>query len=127
MQYLRRLIESRPMLRRIPDQSLILPENSRRATERTQACRADDGSYAFIYLPGDQAVHIDLTKLSGGALTAYWYDTRNGEATRIDDFAKTASHEFTPPDASVAGWVLVLDDTAKQFPPPGQSKAKDLQ
>jgi hypothetical protein len=125
MQHLRRLIESRPMLNRIPDQSLILSEHSRRATRRIQACRAADGSYAFIYLPGDQTVEIDLAKLSGDTLTAYWYDTHTGEATRIDEFAKTASREFTPPDAGVAGWVLVLDDAANQSPPPGQSKTRD--
>lgn len=68
---------------------------------------------------------IDLAKLSGDTLTAHWYDTRTGEATHIDDFGKTASREFTPPDANVAGWVLVLDDAAIQYPPPGQSKTRD--
>ncbi|MCO6044040.1 glycoside hydrolase family 140 protein [Aeoliella sp. ICT_H6.2] len=125
MQYLRRLVESRPMLERVPDQSLILSENSRRATRRVQACRADDDSYAFVYLPGDQTVEIDLARLSGATLTAYWYDTRTGEATRIDDFDKTASREFTPPDSSVAGWVLVVDNAAMQFPPPGQATSNE--
>jgi hypothetical protein len=125
MQYVRRLIESRPMLERVPDQSLILSENSRRATRRIQACRAADGSYAFIYLPGDQTVEVDLAKLSGETLTAYWYDTRTGGATRIAVLGKTASREFTPPDASVAGWVLVVDDAAMQFPPPGKSTTTD--
>jgi hypothetical protein len=125
MQHLRRLIESRPMLKRVPDQSLIRSENSRRATRRIQACRAADGSYAFIYLPGDQTVEIDLAKLSGDTLAAHWYDTRNGGATRIDVFAKTDSREFTPPDASVAGWVLVLDDAAKKYPPPGRPETRN--
>jgi hypothetical protein len=76
-------------------------------------------------MPGDQTVEIDLAELSGDTLTAHWYDTRTGGATRIEDFAKAASREFTPPDASVAGWVLVLDDASIQSPPPGQSKTRD--
>jgi len=47
MQYLRALIESRPMLTRIPDQWLIADPMG--TADRIQACRASDGSYAFIY------------------------------------------------------------------------------
>jgi len=46
MQYLRRLMESHPMLERIPDQSLI-EENNFLSSERIQATRSND--YAFIY------------------------------------------------------------------------------
>lgn len=49
MQHLRRLIESRPQLERIPDQSLLSEVPAGRA-EHARACRDEHGSYAMIYL-----------------------------------------------------------------------------
>jgi hypothetical protein len=110
MRHLRALMESRPLLGRVPDQSLILSDVGAGAT-RVRATRASDGSYAFVYLPAGGTVRVDLTKLRGGASTARWYDPRNGSSTPIPPFPKTGSREFTAPGAVGAGndWVLVLD------------------
>jgi len=129
MQYLRYLIESRPMLQRMPDQSLIAGDNGTRAVERIDAMRASDGSYAFIYLPaGKQKVTVLTSKLSGTTLTAWWYDPRTGIAMHLNDFAKTDTREFTIPagsnDSINTDWVLVLDDAAKKYPAPGKHPAK---
>ncbi len=124
VQYLRYLIESRPQLLREPDQSMIAGEVSNRATERVEAMRASDGSYAFVLFQG-KPLNIRTDKLSGTKLTAWWYDPRTGKAQKIDDFAKSESREFTPPAAQEGqgnDWVLVLDDAAKNFPPPGQKR-----
>lgn len=121
MRYLRRLIESRPMLTRIPDQSLIVGENSDRATQRIQACRGADGSYALVYAPAGRAVTVDVTKLSGQRLVAWQYDPRTGTATELDSFGKEESREFAPPDDAVGGWVLVLDDDDAGYDAPGES------
>jgi hypothetical protein len=60
-------------------------------------------------------------KLSGTLIKAYWYDPRLGTSTYIGSFPKRASREFTPPSHGRGNdWVLVLDDAAKNFPPPGQ-------
>ena len=48
MRHLRTLIESRPMPVRIPDQSMLVSDPMA-TTERIQATRASDGSYAFVY------------------------------------------------------------------------------
>jgi len=121
VQYIRRLIESRPMLERIPDQSLIAGEVSERAVERVEAMRGTDGSYAFIYLPsGKTNTTINIGKLSGKKLVAWWYNPRIGKAKRSGSFARTDTREFTPPSSGIGNdWVLVLDDAAKKFPQPG--------
>ena len=123
MQYLRALIESRPMLTRIPDQWLIADPLG--TADRIQACRSSDGSYAFIYTTTGAKLSIRLVdriyeKLSGTTIKAYWYDPRTGTATHIEDFPKSEGRQFTPPSSGPGNdWVLVLDDAAKNFPAPG--------
>jgi hypothetical protein len=119
MQYLRYLIESRPMLDRVPDQSLLaggdLP-----VLKRVEATRARDGSYAFIYTADGKPFTLQTNNLSGKKLVAWWYDPRTGKAKRFGSFARTKAREFTPPSSGIGNdWVLVLDDAAKKFPPPG--------
>jgi hypothetical protein len=122
VQYIRRLIESRPMLERVPDQSLIAGEVSDRAVQRVEAMRGADGGYALIYLPsGKTNVTVNTGKLSGKRLVAWWYDPRTGEATESGGFAKTDTHEFTTPSSGTNDdWVLVLDDAATKYPVPGR-------
>jgi hypothetical protein len=124
VQYIRQLIESRPMLERVPDQSLIADDVSTRAVERIEAVRGADGSYAFVYLPsGKTNVTINTGKLSGEKLVAWWFDPRTGEAKQFDTLTKTGTREFTTPASGISNdWVLVLDDAAKNYPAPGRSK-----
>ncbi len=128
VQFLRYLIESRPMLERIPDQSLLAGASATRAVERIEATRGSSGSYAFVYLPAGQTkVTVNTGQLSGTSLTAWWYDPRTGEAKADTPFAKTATREFTSPPVgadTANDWVLVLDDAAKKFPPPGRTAAR---
>ena len=122
MQFLRYLIESRPMLDRIPDQSLLVEEDLP-VLERVEATRAKDGGYAFIYSADGKPFQVQTGKLSGEKLAAWWYDPRTGEATPSETFARTDTREFTPPSCGVGNdWVLVLDDAAKKFPAPGRPK-----
>jgi hypothetical protein len=119
VQNVRYLIESRPMLDRIPDQSFIVGDAGTRAVERFAAMRGNDGSYAFVYIPiGKQSVMVQTGKLTGQTLSAWWYDPRTGKATHIDDAPKADKREFTLP--TLDDWVLVVDDASKQYPAPGR-------
>src|SRR5919197_598266 len=101
MARLRTLIESRPYQIRVPDQSLI-------------AARAEDGSYAFVYIPTGQPVAIDLSILSGSTVAAGWYDPREGTFSRLGELAATGARKFMPPSSGRGhDWVLVLDDATK--------------
>lgn len=122
MQWCRALLESRPFVSRVPDQSLIVSEN-RGGSRHVRATRDADGSYALIYCPyyGDE-VTIDLSKLSGSKLIAHWCDPRNGTSTLIGPFDRSVGRQtFTPPLGG-PDWVLVIDDAARDFGRPGTTR-----
>lgn len=120
MQYAKRLIESRPFLSRIPDQSLIVGDAGE-GTHHVQATRDTDGSYAFVYCPTMKPVTVDLSKLRGEILDVHWYDPRTGAAHRAGRVKNDGPHEFTPPRIW-PDWVLVLDDAGAKYPTPGSTK-----
>lgn len=117
MQYLRNLIESRPFLSRVPDQSLVV--DALKGADYIAATRGD--GYAFIYSGQGRAFTVNLGRISGGRVTAWWFNPRNGAAEKIDTFENKGTREFTPHPHSGFGtdYVLVLDDAAKNFPAPG--------
>lgn len=116
MQYLRRLLEARPQLTRMPDQSLLTSPNGA-AGEHIRVARDREGTYALAYLPVAKPVTLDLTKLSAQRIVAHWYDPRTGRATRIGTFRRGERQGFTPPPTG-PDWVLVLDDASKKYPKP---------
>jgi uncharacterized protein DUF4038/collagenase-like protein with putative collagen-binding domain len=117
VQHARALLESRPYFSRIPDQSLIVSDMGE-GTHHIQATRDADGSYALIYLPSCKPVTIDLDKLSGETLNVTWYDPRTGEARLAGQVPCSGRQVFTPPTVW-PDWVLVLDDTAREYPVAG--------
>jgi hypothetical protein len=121
VRYLRDLLLSRPFFRRVPDPSLILSD-ARKAGAHIVAARDSGGTYAFVYLPqADQSVKVDLAALRGGTVRAWWYDPRNGIGTLIGDRPAAPADFVTPPYGP--DWVLVLDDVARRYPPPGLATA----
>ena len=123
MGYMRRLFTSRPFLSLVPD-STVLSGNSGAGAEATLAARDREGRYFFVYTPYGKPVTVRMDKLSGQKATAYWFDPRTGEALRIDGVAATSEQTFDPPGEQGRGhdWVLVVDDAARNFPPPGRAR-----
>lgn len=107
VQHARALLESRPFLTRIPDQSLIVSDPGT-GTHHVVATRDTDGSYAMLYLPSCKPVTVDLDKLSGTRVAVTWYDPRTGEARPAGEVPAGGHYEFTPPSVW-PDWVLVLD------------------
>ena len=113
-------MESRPMLVRIPDQSMLVSDPMA-TTDRIQATRASDGSYAFVYSASGRPIEVRLDSLSGKTVRASWYDPRTGAWQPIGRFPKAATREFKPPSSGENNdWVLVLDDAARKFRVPGK-------
>lgn len=113
----RRLLESRPFLSRVPYQSLIVPTYYPE-TDYVVATRGN--GYAFIYFPTGWSAEIQLDKIGAKTITAYWFDPRNGEAKQIETFPGTGTRKFTPPSTGRGNdWILVLDDSSKNFRVPG--------
>lgn len=125
MQFGRRLIESRPFLTRIPDDSVIVPADVPTSvpgagTRRFVATRDADGTYAMVYVPVGRPFSVRMDKIKGPAVKAWWFDPRTGEATAIGEFPNTGARRFTPPQSGeLTDWVLVLDDAARGYGPPG--------
>lgn len=131
MHFARRLLESRPFLTRVPDDSVIVKDRVPTAVPgegryRFAATRDLSGSYAMVYVPAGRPFRVRMDKVSGSKVKAWWFNPRNGEAAAIGTFPNTGEREFVSPDRGEAlDWVLVLDDASKNFPPPGQSKGKN--
>ncbi len=125
MQHGRRLLESRPFLTRIPDDSIIAPEREKNSVPgagryRLVATRDRSGSYAMVYVPVGRKFKVHMDKLSGSKAKAWWFNPRTGEAKAIGEFPTAGEREFTPPDlGEMLDYVLVLDDASQPFPPPG--------
>ena len=127
MQYGRRLIESRPFLSRVPDDSIVVTDTVPTSvpgagTRRYVATRDEAGTYAMVYAPIGRPFSVRMDKIRGEKVKAWWFNPRTGRATSIGEFPNTGTRKFTPPDAGEhLDWVLVLDDAARGYPAPGQA------
>jgi hypothetical protein len=123
MQHARTLLESRPFLSRIPDQSVIASDPGT-GTQHIRATRDAEGRYALVYIPsgavtGAREIQVDLTSLAGDQVAAWWHDPRTGAARHLGVMPKCTQMTFTVPQGG-PDWILVLDDANCAFPPPGQ-------
>jgi hypothetical protein len=125
MQHARHLLESRPFLTRIPDDSIIVQDRVATAVPgagryRFAATRDSAGSYAMVYVPVGRPFKVRTEVLQCNRVKAWWFNPRDGTATPIGTFARGVEKEFVSPDkGETVDWVLVLDDVAKNYPPPG--------
>ena len=127
MRHAKNLLLSRPFLTRVPDDSVIVTDRVPTSVPgagryRFVATRDESGSYAMVYAPVGRKFKVRMHKITGARVKAWWYNPRTGEATLIGEFPGAGEREFTSPNpGEQLDWVLVLDDTAKGFPPPGAS------
>jgi hypothetical protein len=130
MMFGRLLMESRPFVTRIPDNSIIVPETVTSSVPgvgsyRFVATRDQAGSYAMIYAPIGRKFSVRLDCIKGKDVVAWWYNPRNGKALKEGNFGNTGTQSFISPDPGEnLDWILVLDDASKKFPAPGSKKLK---
>jgi hypothetical protein len=128
MRHGRALMESRPFLTRVPDPSIVVTgpvPTSLPGAGRYQfvATRDSDGSYAMVYAPVGRPFRVRMNVLAGTQVRAWWFNPRTGGATAFGTFSNSGERDFTPPEpGEMLDWVLVLDDAAKNYPPPGQRR-----
>lgn len=108
MQFLKKLMLSRPFLERVPDQSLIAGDNVLKY-ERLIATRGND--YVLIYTYTGRNIPVQMGKIAGSKVKASWYKPADGTITEIGEFENAGTHEFDPPGELANGndWVLLMD------------------
>jgi len=126
MQHGRRLLESRPVLTRVPDDTVVVEGSVPTAMPgagryRFVATRDAEGRYAMVYAPVGRPFTVRMAAIAGPWVKAWWFNPRDGKATLIGEFPSEGERSFTPPDpGEFLDWVLVLDDAARGYPPPGK-------
>lgn len=117
--YLRKLIESRPFLDRVPD-TMLLVEGQGEKGEHAVGFHAADSSYAMLYLPVGRKISVDISCLKGSSVVAWWFDPRKKIAYQALFRRDANTIAATPPSTGISNdWVFVIDSADSHYPPPG--------
>jgi hypothetical protein len=128
MQFGRKLLESRPLAERVPDNEIIVTDRVASAVPgagryRFAATRDAAGSYAMIYVPVGRKFRVRLDKISGSTVKGWWFNPRDGKAEAIGEFPNTGEREFiSPAPGEQLDWILVLEDASKGYSVPGSQQ-----
>jgi hypothetical protein len=100
-------MESKPILERIPDQSLLIDSNES-PSERIQVTRGKE--YVFVYSSIGKAFSLKMGVIPGEKAFFYWMNPRNGEKSIRNSILNSAVQTFTPPSKGYGqDWVMVLE------------------
>lgn len=114
MKHLKNLMLSVPFREGVPDQSIIHGDEGEKY-ERLLATRGRD--YLFVYNYTGRKFCINLGKITGDLVNAWWYSTKNGETQLIASFKNEGVQEYTPPGEKSDGndWVLIVSDSVANY------------
>ena len=108
--YLRALIESRPQLTRIPDQTIIVKGQGEKG-EHICATRDSAGSYLMVYIPVGKSITVSTKSINSSKISVWWFNPGTAEITKQGIVKRQEIMEFIPPVQGVGNdWVLVLDN-----------------
>ena len=103
----RRLIESRPMLSRVPFQDIVL--NPGDEYSYIAATKGDD--YLMVYTPLGNEIILNGNLLPSKTYQVSWYDPRSGKTLKAGTTERKPLLEFTAPSRGPGfDWVLILDE-----------------
>jgi hypothetical protein len=121
VKHLKNLMLSRPVLTRIPDQSMV--KNSQQEDNNyVISTRDSKGTYAMIYFPTGKTTILDFSELKGSKLNSWWFDPRTGNAFKGSSFDKSSNTKIEPPTFGKGqDWVLVVDSSLELFDKPGKT------
>ncbi|QDP97082.1 DUF4038 domain-containing protein [Microlunatus elymi] len=119
VQHLQQLMLSRPYFQRIYDPTVVIGDPGFQH-DHLITTRGDDFLFAYIYT--GRSFSLQLGKLSGDVLKAWWYRPKDGSCRPLGHLKNSGVRRFDPPGRPAPGndWVLVLDDAAQEFARPGE-------
>ncbi len=113
MGYLRRLFESVPFRKLVPDQSIIL-SGPASGGAKIRSARSSDGSFAIIYSPFGESFTLNKNVVQAAKFKEFWFDPRYGVSYEIDRPERWGIQTYTPPTSGRNhDWVLVIEDATK--------------
>lgn len=129
--HLRRLMESRPFLSRIPGQELLLGDNPSFASDHIQVTRdgtpgGSDATYIMAYTPYYKSFKINTSVIPGARLKVWWYSPRTGHAFPQGILDNEGVFEWSNWNTLIKegmggpDWVVVIDDASAAYPAPGR-------
>jgi len=125
MGLLRKLFESRPFQKLVPNQSII-KDGPLTGGGKIRAAVASDGSFAFIYSPRGKKFSIDKNLINGARINEIWYDPRYGIAYKIHTTDTKGIQTYTPPTSERGNdWILIIENADLNFPHPNTIKDKN--
>jgi len=107
MKWLKKLMESRPMLNRVPDCSLIIDPNPE-GPDYKMALRDLDNRYAMIYTPTGKPFKLNTHNFLGHQIKFSWFNPKDGTMTNPVFADRKPGLFFRPPNED-SDWVLVVD------------------
>jgi hypothetical protein len=122
MGYMRRLFESRPFAQLIPNESFIV-DGPLTGGAKVRGAVAKDGAFGILYSPRGEPFTVRLDAIKARDVQTWWFDPRYGTANPLYLANGVTLQTFVPPSSGRGqDWVLVLDDAAKKWGPPGRVK-----
>lgn len=119
--FLRRLIESRPFVCRIPDQSIIQKGQSTKHSCYATSFRDANGRYLMVYLPVGREIVVNTGCIASNEVIAWWFNPTNAKAQMINIFYNVEQIVVSPPTTGEGNdWVLVVDDVHCGWKAPGK-------
>ena len=120
MTRLKSLFTSRPWSDLVPDvkhEVAVSGLGEFNGLDYLAAARTQDGGTVIAYLPTRRVVTLEMGKISGKQATVWWYNPRSGKSHLFGRFPTSGKRQFSPPGEG--DWVLVLDDSSRGLPAPG--------
>jgi hypothetical protein len=119
---LKALFNSRPWHELVPDikhEIVIDGLGEFNGLDYLAAARTAGGETLMAYVPSSRTFTVDLTKVAGKTLKAWWFNPRTGKADASGEFPASGKRQFTPPGEG--DWVFVLDDASRNLSAPGKN------
>jgi hypothetical protein len=118
--YLKKLIESRSITDRVPDQSIIIKGQGEKH-EYATSFRDAANRYCMIYLPVGKAISVRTDFLDSKMILIWWFEPRSGKVASFHILERKSEMNLEAPNSGDANdWVLVLDNPKYKFGAPGE-------